>query len=158
MNKSIDATKIKALRTIVPPGVAGAAPGISSFNNGYTSLAMSNGFNMTQFRYQESTGKKKLINTDLLSAVPKRGKMVDTKQYIRDNLQAYADNKYFAFTKQPGHSADFSALKKQKASAAKRNNLIVGNRPKATDSFANGTMRGNFITTSIKAASITASP
>lgn len=42
---------------------------------------------------------KKLINTGMLTAVPKRGKMVDTKTYIKDNLQAYADDQYFAFTR-----------------------------------------------------------
>lgn len=43
---------------------------------------------------------KKVINSNLLTSVPKRGRMIDTQKYIRDNLQAYADNKYFAFTKQ----------------------------------------------------------
>lgn len=35
----------------------------------------------------------------MLTAVPKRGRMVDTKTYIKNNLQAYADDKFFAFTR-----------------------------------------------------------
>ena len=42
---------------------------------------------------------KRVINSNMLTSVPKRGKMINTQKYIRDNLQAYADNKYFAFTK-----------------------------------------------------------
>jgi hypothetical protein len=56
------------------------------------------GISLGQIRIKD---KKNLINTDILTSVPRRGKMVDTQKYIRDNLQSYADNKYFAFTKQP---------------------------------------------------------
>ena len=91
----------------------------------------------------------------MLSCVPKRGRMIDTQKYIRDNLQAYADNKYFAFTKTPGvsHSIDVS-------SAAKRNkkNYLAGNRTN-TSPDTNGTSGlKNFISTSIQAASITITP
>ena len=95
----MDMRNVKAMRTKIPP------------INANTSMALTNNnFNVSHLRQTlDAQGQKKLINTEYLTSVPRRGKMIDTRQYIRDNLQAYADNKYFAFTKNPGQSVDFSA-------------------------------------------------
>ena len=45
--------------------------------------------------------KKRVINTDLLTCVPVRGKLRGTRDYIRKKLYSYADNDHFAFTRQP---------------------------------------------------------
>ena len=70
--------------------------------------------------------------------MPKRGKMIDTQKYIRDNLQAYADNKYFAFTKQPKDNIYRTIdngpvrLTNLGGNELKRRNLLVGQAPLRT--------------------------
>lgn len=64
-----------------------------------------------------------MINSNLLTSVPRRGKMIDTQKYIRDSLQAYADNKYFAFTK----PREVAASGGPNSPNTKRRNLILGN-------------------------------
>ena len=72
---------------------------------------------------------KRVINRDHLTLVPKKGRMIDTKKYIRDNLQAYADNKYFAFSKPPRNGVKSVAPSPERVREKRtrnRNNIMTG--------------------------------
>lgn len=57
--------------------------------------------------YVNKHANKLLINTDVLSTVPVKGKLVGPKSYIRQSLQPYADNESFAFSNNITYSQNF---------------------------------------------------
>ena len=63
--------------------------------------------------------KINLINTRLLTSVPKRGRMVDTQKYIRENLLPYAVSDFFGFTPKP---RDLTPL----STSVKNRSLLAG--------------------------------
>jgi len=74
--------------------------------------------------------KKKMINTDFLTIVPKGGRMIGARSYIRDNLLPYADNDHFVFSKKTAvqkSRGDLHLKTYKKSAIANSRNIMAGN-------------------------------